>query len=555
MILAGKDWKTMIDKKRLYDNMKRLVEIPSVSGTDQEIQGAYKLQELLLEIPYFNEHKDNVKLVPVYNDPLNRVIVTAYLECCPESKKTVILTGHYDVVDVEEFGSLQDDAYDVEKISKEMEKLALDEDAEKDYKSGEWLFGRGTADMKFGHAMCMELLRHFSEESGIKGNILYTAVCGEETNSEGMLRAVPFFNQMTEEKGLDYQALLLTECYTVDEKAKEDTRYIHMGASGKIMPMFFFAGESTHGEAPFMGMDPNLLSAELFTRMTMNVDFCQSARGESTPPPVCLKSQDLKTTYSVSTPMYAASYYNVITVDLNPEEAMEKLKKIAYDSFEAANVVYDDRALVYENKFGVSLQRHRPTPCVKTFSQISEEAREHYKGNYDEYIGGLIKGWQADKLEMQDIAIKAVKRIYELSGNNKPTIVISIIPPYYPDVYPDTTDPKVKNLPACMDDVMDYAKSEYNTKLEERDYYMGLSDLSYTGLDESKNFDSLFKNVVGVNQMYSLPEDDLKKFVVPGIVLGGYGKDFHKSTERLNKKYNFEILPYLYIHLIKSLLK
>ena len=136
MFFAGKDWKTMIDKKRLYDNMKRLVEVPSVSGTDQEIQGAYKLQEILLEIPYFQEHKDNVKLVPLYNDPLNRVIVTAYLECCPNSKKTVILTGHYDVVDVEEFGNLQDDAYDVEKISKEMEKLALDEDAEKDSKSG-----------------------------------------------------------------------------------------------------------------------------------------------------------------------------------------------------------------------------------------------------------------------------------------------------------------------------------------------------------------------------------------------------------------------------------
>ena len=99
------------------------------------------------------------------------------------------------------------------------------------------------------------------------------------------------------------------------------------------------------------------------------------------------------------------------------------------------------------------------------------------------------------------------------------------------------------------------AEPVYITKNGEGDLVvMGLSDLSYTGLDASKNFDELFKNVVGVNQMYSLPEEDLKKFVVPGIVMGGYGKDFHKCTERLNKKYNFEILPYLYIHLIKSLL-
>ena len=38
------------------------------------------------------------------------------------------------------------------------------------------------------------------------------------------------------------------------------------------------------------------------------------------------------------------------------------------------------------------------------------------------------------------------------------------------------------------------------------------------------------------------------------IVLGGYGKDFHKHTERLHKHYNFDVLPYLYIQLIDKLL-
>ena len=71
----------MIEKNRMYDNMKRLVEVPSVSGTEDEILAARKLEELLYEIPYFAEHKDNVRLVPLENDPFNRVIVTAYLEC------------------------------------------------------------------------------------------------------------------------------------------------------------------------------------------------------------------------------------------------------------------------------------------------------------------------------------------------------------------------------------------------------------------------------------------------------------------------------------------
>ena len=197
-----------------------------------------------------------------------------------------------------------------------------------------------------------------------------------------------------------------------------------------------------------------------------------------------------------------------------------------------------------------------------TFREVNDAARSNYERDrsadepdYDAYIDRLIHEWQAENPEMQTTAIRTMKKIYEMSGFNRPMIIISIIPPYYPDVYPDTGDPKVKNLLECLDRTIEYARTEYDTTLEERDYYMGLSDLSYTGLDSSKNFDQLFQNVIGVNHMYSLPEENLKRFSVPGIVLGGYGKDFHKSTERLNKKYNFEVLPYLYINLINDLLK
>ncbi|HML36799.1 MAG TPA: M20/M25/M40 family metallo-hydrolase [Bacillota bacterium] len=545
----------MIDKNRIYDNMKRMIEVPGVSGTDQEIRAAYKIQEILYEIPYFQAHKENVKMVPIEEDPFGRCIVTAYAECCPKSKKTVILTGHYDVVDVEEFGHLQDKAYDVEEITKRINEMPLDDDSRKDYESGEWIFGRGTADMKFGHALCIELLRHFSEEGGIDGNLLYVAVCGEETNSEGMLRAVPFFNEFAREHGAEYEALLLAECYMMEDQANDDSRYIHFGASGKVMPMFFFVGEATHGGEPFLGVDPNLMSAEVYRRLYMNPEFCQTAEGETTPPPVCLKNQDLKTTYSVSTPLYTASYYNIITVDLDPEAMMGKLIKIAEESFDASLKFIEEKSSQYEERFHIKPVRYPIKPCVKVFHQLYQEAKAAYAGDFDGYVKGLIKGWLEEKLELQDIAIKAVKRIYELSPDKRPMIIISIIPPYYPDVYPDKGDPKVKKLLRCVDGVIEYGREKYGEKLKLKNYYMGISDMCYTGLDSRKNFDRLFENVVGVNQMYSLPEEDLKKFSVPGIVLGGYGKDFHKHTERLNLHYNFDVLPDLYVHIIKDILE
>ncbi len=83
---------------------------------------------------------------------------------------------------------------------------------------------------------------------------------------------------------------------------------------------------------------------------------------------------------------------------------------------------------------------------------------------------------------------------------------------------------------------------------------MGISDMCYTGLSRGRNFDRLFENLAGIDMIYSLPQEALKKFCVPGIVLGGYGKDFHKHTERLNIHYSFDVLPDLYDKIIRLIL-
>ena len=155
----------MISKENLYNLMKALIKVPGVSGTPSEVPVAGAIKDLVMEIPYFRAHPENVRLVPVAKDHLGRSIVTAYMELAPESKETVILTGHYDVVDVEEYGSLKDYAFDLDEINAKISELPMDDDSRKDLESGKWIFGRGTADMKFGHALCIELMRHFDEET------------------------------------------------------------------------------------------------------------------------------------------------------------------------------------------------------------------------------------------------------------------------------------------------------------------------------------------------------------------------------------------------------
>ena len=542
----------MISRENLYRDMLRLVKAPSVSGTGREYLAAEEIEKLLLEIPYFTENPQMVMRIPIENDPFNRFVIAAFLRAEKKTSDTVILTGHYDVVDTDEYGNLQDMAFDVEALTAAMSRLPLDEETRTDLESGEWYFGRGTADMKFGHALCIEMLRHYSEEKA-DCNFLYAGVCGEETNSEGMLRAISFFNEFAREQNLKYRLLLLTECFMVDN-GEEGCRYVQYGASGKVMPMFFCVGSATHGEEPFLGLDANLLSQEIYKQMHLNPIFCQQNHGITTAPPAGLKQQDLKTCYSLSSPLYAASYFNIATIRMEPENLMKNLIETAETAFENVLDFVKSRVEAFEKLTGTRPKAYTAKPCVKTFQELYAAAEKNYDGDLKNHLQDYAEKLLLENREIQDTCIRLVRHLYEICGEKQPMIIVSVIPPYYPDVNVEPEDCDTKAMLDCIDELSLYAMEKYGEKLRKSEYY-GISDLCYTWLAEGMDFDSLFRNLAGADLVYQLPTEDLKAFRVPGVIIGGYGKDLHKYTERLHKGYNFDVLPDLYLTYIDMITK
>lgn len=540
----------MIDKANIRRNLSRLMAAKSISGTAEEIQGAEVILDMLRELDYFKAHSENIFTVPVAGDPLGRYIVAALMCGGGAAGDTVILTGHYDVVDTDEFAQLKDIAFDMDAITARIGELPMSEECRQDYESGDWLFGRGSADMKFGHALIIELLRHYGEDiSALSGNLLYVAVCGEETNSEGMLTAAPFLNKLAAERNLHYRALLLSECYLNDDMAHDPTRYIHYGATGKVMPLFFCAGKGCHADEPFVGLDANALNAAVYARLAMNTDYCEHMRGECTPPAVCLKMKDLKANYSVSIPMYAVSYYSLLTLDLDPEGITERLKALAYDAFSAVLKKRRQDMRRYEQLMPRPIATRDFEPNVITYAELYAAVKAE-QSDIDARLASLARTLTEQKTELQDVSIELVRCLYEQYSDKRPTIIIAFIPPYYPDVYMDTADADAHKLLCAAENIIAYAEKEFGEKLALKDYYMGLSDMSYTGLSEEANHEALFNNLAGANITYSFPMQALKALHVPGIVLGGWGKDFHQSTERLNVPYSFGVVPALYIRII-----
>lgn len=618
-----------MNKDRLYQDFIQLLHVPGISGTRSEVLTAEKVLSLLEEMPYFQSHPAQLWRIPVPDDPLGRFDVAAYLELNPRAKKCVILSGHMDVVGVEEYGHLAELAFDPEALRERIAELPLSEEARRDLESGAWIFGRGTADMKIGLALGLELLRHFSEpgsgkiQSDFRGplhsedhgdgktaaqptvqpsipartqvdpgtdfylegktnppavspsglscdpggdyqaNILFLAVASEETNSEGMRAALPFLRQFFEEKQLRPSAFLLSECfeYREEDPDRETARYIHVGASGKVMPAFFFVGAPAHVKEPFLSLDPNLLAVEVYRRLQLNPALSQSRDGELTPPPVCLKMQDLKELYSVSTPLFAASYFNLVTVDLDPEALLQELLQLARESFVSALKQLQERAASYGERFGVKVASCRMLPLVKSWDEAYAEAEKTYKlrhpqaaDTFDLYLREKVRGWKEEGLEIQAMGLRLMREIAELQAESLPMMIVGFLPPYYPDIRPELSDPALAELMAAVRKTMDFARQNSAADLRLKKYYMGISDMCYTGLSQSRDVQPLLHNLVGEGLIYDFPAADLKKFHVPAIDLGGFGKDFHKASERLEKHYSLDILPELYVHLLEQLL-
>src|SRR5690606_15406528 len=111
-----------------------------------------RMLKKLLELQYF---QDNSSQIHFHEAGKGRNAVTA-LYTSGVTNKTIVLISHFDTVHTEEFGAgLQDLAFQPKQLTEELKnRLAkLPEDAQEDLVSDDYLFGRGTMDMKMGLAL------------------------------------------------------------------------------------------------------------------------------------------------------------------------------------------------------------------------------------------------------------------------------------------------------------------------------------------------------------------------------------------------------------------
>jgi len=516
-----------MDKQQAIERYLRIINQQSVSETEGEAKFGAFLVEELNNIPYFNQHPENVLLQPVSLGGGIGHNVFALLEAKKPTSKTVVLLSHYDTVGIEEYGAEASLAFDpitfTEHLKSHPDKL--NEQAKIDLLSGDYLFGRGCADMKWGLNAGIEALCHFAESRNeLNVNLLLLSTPDEEVDSRGMREAVKQLGAYAK-RGYQLVACLVSEPDIASDRSEETMR-IHTGCAGKLLPAVLVRGKETHVGEPFSGVNPNSIVSRIVNRIELNPDFSDQIKSAFTPASVCLKQTDLKTSYSVQSPLYAYAYFNVMTLTSSPLDVMDKfvevIKKATYE-------VMEDRRLKHqamEAKCGKTIHWSNPEIEILTkFEPIGESENDF------------------SDLDLRTKCVMDVVDQLDSIHSDKVLISAFLLPPYYPHNVSNADHPLIRR-------VTERFLTETETTFLIDPVYQGLTDMSYLGVEKGMDIQELKAVFPSYAKRYELPLDEMAKLNIPFLNLGPLGKDAHQYGERIDRNYSFNHALSYFIRII-----
>ena len=532
-------------KEEIYEYLRGMVSIPSISNTPQERAAADYIAGCLGGQPYFKEHPSLQGQYALEGDYLERTSVYGLVK--GSGGRTIILTGHYDVVDTEEYGRFRHLAYDIDAWRRlhgeELDELMsmLPQEAREDFASGQWLFGRGVSDMKGGLAVGLALMdwygRKVLETPELPGSLLFAAVADEEAYSAGMRGTIPLFNRLKADWGLEYACLIDLEP-SFNEEGKQQ---VYIGSVGKTMPALLVQGAKAHVVECFHGLNAIGVLAQMFMDTELSPRFSESYEGETCPPPTWFNLRDRKYGYDVSVPLRAAGYMSMLGFAKTTEWTVKRLKEAGREAFASyLKRMGDQEAQV---KSGYALPEADPDRCVLEYRELKELCAEKqgFGAWYGELRGKMGEEVRLGRLSYPQATLEMMDAMLTYSGITAPVMIISFAPPYYPAFHSDRLG---EGRGSRLYDVLNKAAGETcGIRLGKRNYCCGISDLSYCGGPDLAESASYASNTPLWDIAYRMDLEAMARFSVPSLLFGPVGKDAHQMSERVHARSLLEEVP------------
>ena len=526
--------------------MEELVAAQSDTGTPLEQAAAKKIASYFAEDPYFRAHPDCWGIEDT-GDFMGRPVVWALKK--GTTGKTLILTGHYDAVEIDCYGDLKPFALQPQKLREEILCQGLGtKTLQEELASGDWLPGRGTADMKGGLALGIYKTLTLPEDA--ETGILFAAVCDEENISAGMRAAVRVLLDIRARFALSYTAALVLEPQL--PLAGNDFM-VYNGSIGKMLPMIVAKGKLAHCGEPLKGLNAAHLIAEITARIDLNTDYITEDFGLASAPPVVQIMKDLKTTYDVSLPELAVMCVNLLFLGkIAPDAIMEKLRRTCEEAAAAVMEKYE-QACWHAQQHGLlsDAQKLQTAPRVLLLPELEALAASHREdfSQWKETQADLLaEEIRSGRQTLQDASVLYIRRVLEISGEEDPMIILAVAPPYYPAVYnaylPEDGRQTAEKIREVVED-------RYGMQLSVIPYFTGIGDASYLSCTDPSAQRNLLGSLTLPASIYDIPFEASAKLGAPAFYLGPRCREIHQWSERVYLPDLEQILPDIIDHILE----
>lgn len=520
-----------------------MVARPSVTGTQDEQSFGPWLADYLAGLPCFGVTPE-IWTFPVAPGDGRHVVALLVRGAGPQ---TVVLTGHYDTVTIEDYGPLKPLACQPYALRDALltrckgsaspaEALAYT-----DLQSGDFLPGRGLLDMKAGLAAGLDAMEQIVKGGAFSGNLLFLAVPDEENASAGARAAAARLGDIARDKGLTIAAAINLDAIS-DLGDGSAGRVLALGTVGKVLPTAFVVGRPVHSGYALRGVNAAVLAAAIAARLEWAPELTDDSAGVPGTAASLLSFKDSKTGYDVTTPASAFLFWNVLLHTRSPAAVLDIVAGLVDDATRSCLADLAQRAALSGHAQDAAALPG--SVAILRYGELLAEVLAKHSTAAAQLDAIITNSAGRD---LPDRCRLVTEAVWALSGRSGPAVVLGLGSiPYLATTVQDAAISAV--IEAFLAEVL--AKHDINLRADA--YFAGISDMSFFGQADDAAFAALAADTPVWRAAVGLGTGSLGQ--VPTVNLGPWGRDYHTPLERIHVDYGFRVLPGLIEDLTRRIL-
>jgi arginine utilization protein RocB len=504
------------NEAELRQTLERWIREPSVTQTPGETLFGLGLAGTVAAVPYFRRFPEQLSIECTTSGAPVVVARVAGQVATDGPRPIVLLCGHYDTVGDDEFAGFPASAFDAEAVRRAaLDAADASDEVRRDAASGEYLFGRGSLDMKAGIVAALSAIEVVSRStSELAGDLVFVATPDEENLSEGARLAAEMLRAWQAREPLEFRALLNLDYVTGDPLEPP----VHFGALGKVLPCFVAIGVPTHVGDPFGGVDSITLAAAIVDRLSLLPALQEHWLERSTPPVLPLTLTELRDRYSVQTAAVSAASLNLFVKRRSLADSLGILENLTRDAWASVSSRYE-RSGAPPPRLLVTRPRGVSVDVKKGSSDVRERVRD------------------------------AVVAALEATPDGRPIVGWYLGPGAWAPV-PDPDDIDGGRLRRAVN----RAAAAVGARVKDGGPYPYISDMSLlAGSFSDDDSKTLEVEGIGVRPVAKLLDEAGNSF--PCANVGPIGSNAHGRSERSHVPWSLGVLPNLLVSTVLDLLR